>query len=151
MRMMLKFSLPVEKGNQAFKDGSLGKVMETIMTKLKLEAAYFGPTDGKRGGMLFFDLAESSQIIEVVEPFFINYNAEVQIVPAMTGDDLRKGFGESRREVTAAGQRVAASTRSISASASAFAAAVMSEDWKPLRTVATISSRVSASASATAQ
>jgi hypothetical protein len=93
--MMLKFSLPVEKGNQAFKDGSLGKVMETIMTKLKPEAAYFGPTDGKRGGMLFFDLAEPSQIIEVVEPFFLNYNAEVQLMPVMTGDDLRKGLAKA--------------------------------------------------------
>ena len=36
MRMMLKFSLPVEKGNQAFNDGSLGN-----MNKLKPEAANF--------------------------------------------------------------------------------------------------------------
>ena len=38
MRMMLKFTLPVEKGNQAIKDGSLGKTLESIMKKLKPEA-----------------------------------------------------------------------------------------------------------------
>jgi hypothetical protein len=65
MRMMLKFTLPVEKGNQAFKDGSLGKTVESIIKKFKPEAAYFGPSDGKRSGMMFFDLAEPSQIVEV--------------------------------------------------------------------------------------
>jgi hypothetical protein len=41
MRMMLKITVPVEKGNQAFKDGSLGKTIETLMSRLKPEAAYF--------------------------------------------------------------------------------------------------------------
>jgi len=80
---------------EAFKDGSLGKVMDTIMTKLKPEAAYFGPSDGKRGGMLFFDLADKSQIIDAVEPFFLNYNAAVELQPMMTGDDLRKGLARA--------------------------------------------------------
>jgi hypothetical protein len=40
MRMMLKFTVPVEKGNAALKDGSLGKAMESIMGQLKPEAAY---------------------------------------------------------------------------------------------------------------
>jgi hypothetical protein len=92
MRMMLRFTIPIEKGNQAFKDGSLAKAVESIMDKLKPEAAYFGPSDGKRSGMIFFDLAASSQIIEVVEPLFSNLNAAVELVPVMTGDDLRKGF-----------------------------------------------------------
>jgi hypothetical protein len=39
MRMMLKFTLPVEKGNAAFRDGSLARVLESIMTKLNPEAA----------------------------------------------------------------------------------------------------------------
>src|SRR5262249_52889887 len=60
MRMMLRFTLPVEKGNQAFNDGSLAKTMESVMIKLKPEAAYFAPLDGKRAGMLFFDVAEPS-------------------------------------------------------------------------------------------
>jgi hypothetical protein len=54
MRMMLKFTLPVEKGNQAIKDGSLGKTLESIMKELKPEAAYFALMDGKRSGIVFF-------------------------------------------------------------------------------------------------
>ena len=94
MRVMLRFTLPVEKGNQAFKDGSLGKTLETIMNRLKPEAAYFGPHDGKRSGMMFFDLAEASQIVEIAEPLFSNLNAAIDIVPVMTGEDLRKGIAK---------------------------------------------------------
>jgi hypothetical protein len=95
MRMMLKFTLPVEKGNQAFKDGSLGKTLESIIKKFKPEAAYFGPSDGKRSGMMFFDLAEPSQIVEVAEPLFSKLNAAVEIVPVMNVDDLRKGIARA--------------------------------------------------------
>ena len=95
MRMMLKFTIPIEKGNQAFKDGSFGRTLESIMNKLKPEAAYFAPSDGKRGGMMFFDLAEPSQIIEVAEPLFSNLNAAVEIVPVMNGDDLRNGMAKA--------------------------------------------------------
>jgi len=94
MRMMLRFTLPVEKGNQAFKDGSLGKTLEGIMSRLKPEAAYFGPSDGKRSGMMFFDLTDASQIVEISEPLFSNLNAAIEIVPVMTVDDLRKGIAK---------------------------------------------------------
>ena len=94
MRMMLKFTIPIEKGNQTFKDGSLGRTLESMMNKLKPEAAYFAPSDGKRGGMMFFDLAEPSQIIEVAEPLFSNLNAAIELVPVMNGDDLRKGIAK---------------------------------------------------------
>ena len=94
MRMMLKSTIPIEKGNQAFKDGSLGRTLESMMNKLKPEAAYFAPSDGKRGGMMFFDLAEPSQIIEVAEPLFSNLNAAIELVPVMNGDDLRKGIAK---------------------------------------------------------
>jgi hypothetical protein len=92
MLVMLKFSLPVEKGNQAFKDGSLAKTVDLLMSRLKPEAAYFAPMGGKRGGMIFCELAEASQIIELGEPLFLGLNAEVEIVPVMRPADLRKGF-----------------------------------------------------------
>jgi hypothetical protein len=97
MRMMLKITVPVEKGNKAFNDGSLGKTIETLMGKLKPEAAYFAPMNGKRCGMMFFDLAEASQIIEVVEPLFSNLDAEVEILPVMNADDLRKGLTKANQ------------------------------------------------------
>ena len=94
MRVMLRFTLPVERSNQAINDGSLGRTMEAVMSHLKPEAAYFTALDGKRGGMIFFDLAEPSQIVETVEPFFLNLNATTEIVPVMNADDLRKGLAK---------------------------------------------------------
>ena len=49
MRMMLRFTLPVEKGNQAFDAGVIGETMESLMGKLKPEAAYFGPSQSGAG------------------------------------------------------------------------------------------------------
>ncbi|HZP78459.1 MAG TPA: hypothetical protein VFB45_20100 [Pseudolabrys sp.] len=92
---MLKFVLPVEKSNHAFDDGSLGKTIEAVMNKLKPEAAYFAPIDGKRGGMMFVDLAEPSQIVEAVEPLFHNLNAAVEVIPVMNADELRKGLSKA--------------------------------------------------------
>ena len=70
MRMMLRFTLPVEKGNQTFKDGSLGKTLEAIIKKLKPEAAYFAPLDGKRSGMIFFDLASLHRLSRLLNRSF---------------------------------------------------------------------------------
>ena len=96
MCMILKFQIPAEKGNQAIKDGSMGKSMEAIVTALKPEAAHFMPMDGRRSGMLFFQLTEESQIVQTVEPFFLNLNAEVELIPVMNGDDLRQDLAKVR-------------------------------------------------------
>lgn len=45
-------------------------------------------------GMVFFDPAEPSQIVEVVVPLFLNLNAATELVPVMNVDDLRKGLGK---------------------------------------------------------
>ena len=91
---MLKFLLPVEKGNAAIEDGTIARTLESIMTTLKPEAAYFTSFDGKRGGLIFFDLADPSQIPEVIEPLFLNLHAAAELTPVMNADDLRKGLGK---------------------------------------------------------
>ena len=93
MRTMLRFSVPVEKGNAAFKDGSLAATVQALMKELKPEAAYFLPRNGKRSGIIVFDMADPSQIAKIAEPLFINLNAEIEYSPVMNIDDLKKGLG----------------------------------------------------------
>ena len=95
MRMMLKIKIPTESGNRALKDGSLPKLFESLTHKLKPEASYFIAEDGLRCAMFFFDMQDVSQIPGIAEPLFSGLNAELQLVPAMNADDLRKGLTKS--------------------------------------------------------
>lgn len=92
MRMMLKASIPVEKGSQTIADGSLPRIIQEILGEIKPEAAYFLTLDGKRTSLIFFDIADSSQIPGVAEPFFMAFDADVELYPVMNGDDLAKGL-----------------------------------------------------------
>ncbi len=90
MRMMLQFSVPVEAGNQAARKGTFGAPFQKILEELKPEAAYFTATaSGERGGFIVFDLKDTSQIPAIAEPFFLSYNAKLQIVPVMNAQDLQ--------------------------------------------------------------
>jgi len=98
MRTMLKITLPVEKGNQAFTDGTLGKKMESFIEQWKPEAAYFFPNHGKRSAIFVLDLDESSQIVQLTEVFFLSLNAEVSLTPVMNAQDLRKGMEKTMQK-----------------------------------------------------
>ena len=52
MRMMLKIKVPTEIGNRAINDGSLGRILEDTVSKLKAEAAYFVAQNGMRCAMI---------------------------------------------------------------------------------------------------
>ena len=86
--------MPVESGNQAIKDGTLGTVMQRAAERWKPEAMYFTTFDGLRTAFMVFDLPEASGIPPFAEPFFRELNASVQLAPAMNGDDLQKGLSQ---------------------------------------------------------
>ena len=90
MRMMLKASIPIEAGNAAIRDGSMGQKIQSILEDLKPEAAYFMDFDGKRTGYVFFDMSHTSEIPAVAEPWFLAFNAAVEFKPVMNPDDLAK-------------------------------------------------------------
>lgn len=92
MRMMLKITLPTEVANGAMKDGSFSRIMEATMNRLKPEAAYFVADKGCRCAMLFFDMRDASDIPAIAEPLFAGLRAQLEFVPAMNADDLKKGL-----------------------------------------------------------
>jgi len=86
---MLKVSIPVEAGNTAISDGTLPKTIESILGDLKPEATYFSDDNGKRTGFIFFDLKDTSQIPAVAEPWFLAFNAHIELHPVMNLEDLK--------------------------------------------------------------
>jgi hypothetical protein len=92
MRMMAKIEIPVEAGNKAIGDGELPRVVQETAEKWKPEAMYFTTFNGRRTAFVVFDMPDSSGIPQFAEPFFMALNAEVQLSPAMNGDDLQKGL-----------------------------------------------------------
>ena len=90
MRVLLKVEFPVEAGNAAIKAGSLAKTVQSILEEQKPEAAYFLASNGMRAGLLIIDLKDPSQIPALAEPWFLAFNATVELQPVMTPADLAK-------------------------------------------------------------
>jgi hypothetical protein len=92
MRMMMKVQMDTEAASNAVADGSLPRVMQDMMGRLKPESAYFGPENGVRTAFIVFDLQDPSQLPSISEPFFSNFKANVQLFPVMNREDLQKGL-----------------------------------------------------------
>lgn len=90
MRILLKVTLPVEPANAAARAGKLGTIIQSILSDLKPEAAYFSDNEGQRAGYIFLDLKDASQIPAIAEPWFLAFNASIEIHPVMIPEDLMK-------------------------------------------------------------
>ncbi|MFG2502380.1 hypothetical protein ACGFSB_29735 [Streptomyces sp. NPDC048441] len=92
MRVMLRAHLDTQVSNEAIKNGTLAKLMQGVVERLKPEAAYFGPSEGGRCATFVFDMQDSSEMPGIAEPFFLDLGARIEINPVMDGEGLAKGL-----------------------------------------------------------
>jgi hypothetical protein len=90
MRVLVKVNIPVEAGNEAAKAGKLGTTIQSILADLKPEAVYFTDDKGQRTAFLVLDMQDASQIPAIAEPWFLAFNASIEIHPVMVPEDLMR-------------------------------------------------------------
>jgi hypothetical protein len=90
MKYILRIKMPNTKANEVIKDPEFGTKMKQVLEDVKAETAYFTTIDGLRGGYVVVNLNDPSELPRVSAPFFLWLDAEVEIQPIMTIQDLGK-------------------------------------------------------------
>ena len=88
MRLLIEASLPVETGNAAIRDGSLGQKMQSILEDQKPEAVYFIEENGKRTVILVVNAESGLDIPRLAEPWFLAFNAHLEVHPAFVPEEM---------------------------------------------------------------
>jgi hypothetical protein len=90
MRILLIAKIPHQQFNDAVKDSTVGSKLNRILEATKPEAVYFTEQDGRRSAVLIVDLPDPSKMPALSEPWFLTFNADVEIRVVMTPDDLKR-------------------------------------------------------------
>ena len=99
MRILLKFSIDPERGDELIKEGRLGEAIAPILEDLQPEAAYFTDVEGSRGGYLVVNMEDASQIPAMTEPLLLGLGATIHTQPVMTPEDLQGAAGEAQQQM----------------------------------------------------
>jgi hypothetical protein len=90
MKMLLNVTLPHQPFNAAVKDGTAGSKLNRILEATRPEAVYFTEQNGHRGAVLVLDLPDASKIPALVEPWMLAFEADIELRPVMTPEDLKR-------------------------------------------------------------
>ena len=96
MRFLIRTRIPTEAGNKMLQDPNFMKNLEEYMNKVKPEAAYFMPIDGHRSAAFIVNMESNDEVPAVVEPLFQWMGANVDVIPVMNFDELKKGISQNR-------------------------------------------------------
>jgi hypothetical protein len=92
MRVIVRAMIPTTAGNKMVKDPNFLKTVEDYIKKANCEAAYFTAVNGVRTMVFVLDLSGPDMIPSIAEPLFQEYDADVEIHPAMNLNDLKKAI-----------------------------------------------------------
>ena len=92
MRFFITATLDTEAGNEMILSGQIGPVLQQLLGDLKPEAAYFLPANGRRAMHLVVNANDPSEIVPLLEPFWLFTKSDLQVTPCMNQEDLQKGI-----------------------------------------------------------
>lgn len=70
----------------------MNRPIEDLLGRIKPECVYFFVENGKRTMRAVFDLKQTQDMMPAFEPAIIAMDAEVELIPVMTLEELRAGF-----------------------------------------------------------
>jgi hypothetical protein len=91
MRMLMTVTIPHHTFNAAVKDGTAGAKIGKILEATKPESVYFTDHHGHRSAFLVVNLPDATKIPALAEPWFLTFEADVQLHACMTPEDLQRG------------------------------------------------------------
>lgn len=94
MKYLIRVRLPVEAGNKALQDPKFGDKLQSILKEIKAKAAYFTPIEGQRGIYIVTNFDDASKLASISEKFWFFGKADVEFIPVMIIDDLKKAIPE---------------------------------------------------------
>ncbi|MFF2042025.1 hypothetical protein ACFVVX_16485 [Kitasatospora sp. NPDC058170] len=97
MRALLEITLDTATSNRLITDGAVAGIFDRLMGDLKPEAAYFFARNGRRSQILVVDVADEAALPGICEPFWLQFNAEVDVHICMDAAELREGLGRLGR------------------------------------------------------
>lgn len=92
MRVLLNIDFDTEKSNDVIRAGRMGETLQRILADLKPEAAYAYPLNGRRGMTIVVDAPDGATLPSLAEPFWLEFNAQVEALPCMNADELAEGL-----------------------------------------------------------
>lgn len=87
--MLMNVKLPHAPFNAAVKDGTAATKINKILEAIKPEAVYFTEQHGLRSAIVIVNLTDPSKIPSLCEPWFLTFQADVELRSVMLPEDLK--------------------------------------------------------------